>query len=145
MEGFLIKLNKEEGVLGKTPYPLPYLPALGNRGGGGARRSSRARGLGARRRPGVEGKRAGVVGDRSLPSIWEMVARRGRFYGGGWWLTLAGAAAAPQSTTAARTREKKEEGSSGTPMPTSARAAVLRGGDSAVACVRGGDNGGWWC
>ena len=93
--GFLIKLNKEEGVLGKTPCPLPSLPALGNRGGGGARRSSRARGLGARRRPGVEGKGAGVVGDRSLPSIWEMVARRGRFYGGGWWLTLAGAAAAP--------------------------------------------------
>ncbi|XP_039797894.1 uncharacterized protein LOC120662908 [Panicum virgatum] len=33
-------------------------------------------------------------------------------------------------------------GSSGIPVPTSARAAVLRDGGSAVACARGGGNGG---
>jgi hypothetical protein len=50
------------------------------------------------------------VGGRSLPLIWEVVARRRWYDGGGWRPTLVSVAAAPQGTTAARIRGKRRWG-----------------------------------
>ena len=108
----------------------------------GARRSSRARGLGARRQPGVGGKGGGRRG-RAIPPVdlgdggsqevvrWRRVAANPGQCGGGTARHDGG----PDPG-------KKKMGSSGIPVPTSARAAVLRDGGSAVACARGGGNGG---
>ena len=55
VEGFLIKLNKEEGVLGKCA-PLSFLPTAEQGREGGSPAAARAGGPGARGRPGSWGK-----------------------------------------------------------------------------------------
>ena len=61
----LMNRGKWRGFLAKMP--VLFLPRAGKQGReAGARRSSRARGLGARRQPGVGGKGGGRRG-RSIP------------------------------------------------------------------------------
>ena len=61
VEGFLIKLNREEGVLGKCA-PLSFLPTAEQGREGSSPAAARAGGLGARGWSGCEGKRQGGVG-----------------------------------------------------------------------------------